>query len=97
VSGCPPTVNVSRVRVTATAVLLAVTTNESAIVTVGGRGLTTVRRKLAAGVHLLKVPLRSADRRGQRELRIRVSATNAQGSTSKIMSVKRRRNGRRGT
>jgi hypothetical protein len=94
VTGCPPTVNVRRARVKGTAVLVAIVTNASATVTVSGSGLTTVRKTLAAGAHLLKVPLTRvgmAARRGHRDITINVSAANAQGSTSKTTSIRGRR------
>jgi hypothetical protein len=87
VLGCPPTLLVKLARVTRKAVLLSVRTSASAIVTAGGRGLRTVRKTLAAGAHVITVPLTAATAgaRRSRKRRIEVSARNPQGSTSRTL------------
>jgi hypothetical protein len=92
VMGCPrPTVKVKNARVKASAVLITLTTTQSATVTVTGHGLRTTRKALGAGTHQIKVPLTSGGktaRNRHKRTKIKVLARNAQGSTTKTLSVK---------
>jgi hypothetical protein len=93
VTGCGmPKVKVAKVKVRPRAVLVTVTTNERASVTVsGGADLKTTRKTLTVGAHRLMIPLTKrgrAARRRHRRLKLKVLARNTLGTARATIAVR---------
>lgn len=60
VTGCPPTVGITRIRVAGSALLVTVNASAPGTVSISGDGLKTTKRSLTAGAHQVRVPFTKA-------------------------------------
>jgi len=62
VTGCPPTVTVTKTELKGNVLSLTLKTSSKGTVKISGRGLKTTKKSLAAGTHVIRVPLTKAGR-----------------------------------
>jgi hypothetical protein len=87
-----PTVEILKIKVTATTLLVTVRTSAKGTVQISGKGLsTTIKEGLKAGTHQIKVKLTKAGRKAgehRKRTRLRVSLTVGKQTVAKTISVK---------
>ncbi|HEY5045925.1 MAG TPA: hypothetical protein VII53_08725 [Solirubrobacteraceae bacterium] len=87
-----PTVEILKIKVTATTLLVTVRTSAKGRVQISGKGLaTTIKQGLKAGTHQIKVKLTKAGRKAgahRKKTRLRVSLTVGKQTVAKTTSVK---------
>jgi hypothetical protein len=87
-----PTVEILKIKVTATTLLVTVRTSAKGRVQISGKGLTTtIKEGLKAGTHQIKVKLTKAGRKAgahRKKTRLRVSLTVVKQTVAKTTSVK---------
>jgi 5-hydroxyisourate hydrolase-like protein (transthyretin family) len=87
-----PTVEILKIKVTATTLLVTVRTSAQGRVQISGKGLTTtIKQGLKAGTHQIKVKLTKAGRKAgvhRKKTRLRVSLTVGKQTVAKTTSVK---------
>jgi hypothetical protein len=60
VTGCPPTVGITKMKVARNALLVTVNASAPGTVSISGPGLKTTKRRLTAGTHQVRVPFTRA-------------------------------------
>jgi len=78
VIGCPPTVTVTKTKVSGNALLVTVKMSAKGTVKIAGNGLKTTKKTLAAGTHQIRVPFTKAGRllrKHSKKVRVGVSLT----------------------
>ena len=93
VTGCPPSVSISKTRMKANSLLVTVKLGSGGTVKITGKGLKAVTKKgLKAGTHTITVPLtqagRAAGRHGSKlTLRVTLTASGATGTATKTLKA----------
>jgi hypothetical protein len=95
VTGCAPpkpTVTISKIKVTGSALLVTVKLSAKGTVKISGKGLkTTAKKNLAAGTHQIRVPLTKAGRamyKHHKKTKVRVSLTVGKQAVTKTATVR---------
>jgi hypothetical protein len=90
VTGCPPTVNIAKIRVAGNALLVSVKTSAPGTVWISGRGLRTTHKTMTAGTHQLRVGLTKLGiklRKHHRKMSVRVKLTIGRQAVTKAATV----------
>jgi hypothetical protein len=91
VTGCPPTVAITKVKLSGNAVLVTVKLSAAGTVKIAGKGLTTIKKSLKAGTHQIRVPLTKKGRSlrsHHKKATLSVKLTVGKQAVAKSMSVK---------
>jgi len=92
VTGCPPSVSITNIRVKGNALLVTVKLSQAGTAKITGKGLkTTVKRGLKAGTHTISVPLTKAGRSAKlrhRKIKVQASLTVGRQTATRTATVK---------
>jgi len=91
VTGCPPTVSITKTKLSGNALLVTVKTSAKGTVKISGPGLKTVKKNLTAGTHQIRVALTKAGRskrKHRKKTSVHISLTVGKQAVAKATTVR---------